>query len=164
MDCSIPGFPVHHLLPELAHAHDYQIGDVIQPSHSLLSPSSPTFNLFQHQNLRIKWPKYQSFRISPSNEYSGLISFRTDWFDLLGVQRTLKSLLQHHSLNASILPCSGFFTVQLSHPYMTTGKTKAFTRQTFVVSVCMCIIVKLLFKQAVNLTVALMHLSSPTFV
>ena len=82
--------------------------------------------------LRIKWPKYWSFSISPSNEYSGLISFRMDWLALLAVQGTLKSLLQHHSSKASIPQCSAFFTVQLSHPYMTTGKTIALTRQTFV--------------------------------
>ena len=84
--------------------------------------------------LRIRWPKYWSFKlsISPSNEYSGLISFRIDWFDLLAVQGTLKSLLQHHSSKASILLRSAFFIVQLSHPYMTTGKTKALTRRTFV--------------------------------
>ena len=84
--------------------------------------------------IHIRWPKYQSFSfsISPSNQYSGLISFRTDWFDLLAVQGTLKSLLQHHSTKASILRCSAFFTVQLSHPYMTTGKTIPLTRRTFV--------------------------------
>ena len=82
--------------------------------------------------LRIRWPKYWSFSISPSNEYSWLISFRIDWFDLLAVQGTLKSLLQHHNLKASILWCSAFFMVQLSHPYMTTGKTIALTIQTFV--------------------------------
>ena len=84
--------------------------------------------------LRIRWPKYWSFslNISPSNEHPGLISFRMDWLDLLAVQGTLKSLLQHHSLKASILQCSAFFIVQLSHPYMTTGKTIALTRRTFV--------------------------------
>ena len=82
--------------------------------------------------LRIRWSKYRSFSISPSNEYSGLISFRVDWLDLLAVQGTLKSLLQHHSLKASALWCSAFFTVQLSHPYMTTGKAIALTVQTFV--------------------------------
>ena len=110
----------------------------IQPSHPLSSPS-PAFNLSQHQGLFqsvlcIRWPKYWSFSfsISPSNEYSGLISFRIDWFDLLAVQGTLESLLQHHSSKASILWCSAFFIVQLSHPYMTTGKTIALTRWTFV--------------------------------
>ena len=107
-------------------------------SHPLSSPSPPAFNLSQHQDLfyesvlRIRWPEYCSFSfsISPSNEYSGLISFRMDWLDLLAVQGTLKSLFQHHSLKASILWCSAFFMVQLLHPYMTTGKTIALTLQT----------------------------------
>ena len=115
-------------------------GDAVQPSHLLSSPSPPAFNLSQHQDLsnesvfHIRWPKYWSFSfsISPSNEYSGLFSFRIDWFDLLAVQGTLKSLLQHHSSKASILQHSGFFRVQLSHPYMTTGKTIAVIRRTFV--------------------------------
>ena len=95
----------------------------------------PSIRVFSNGSvLHIRWPKYWSFRfsISPCNEYSGLISFRMDWLDLLAVQGTLKSLLQHHSSKASILRCSAFFTVQLSHPYMTTGKTKALTRWTFV--------------------------------
>ena len=102
---------------------------------SLLLPSIfPSIRVFSNESvLRIRWPKYWSFSfISPSNEYSGLISFRMDWLDLLAVQGTLKSLLQHHSSKASILWCSAFITVQLSHPYMTTGKTLALTRQTFV--------------------------------
>ena len=102
----------------------------------LLLPSIfPSIRVFPKESvLRIRWPKYWnvSFTISPSNEYSRLISFRMDWFDLLAVQRNLKSLLQHHSSKASILQCSAFFIVQLSHPYMTTGKTIAWTRQTFV--------------------------------
>ena len=110
------------------------------PSHPLLSPSSPAFNLSQHQGLSnesflcIRWPKYWrfNFSISPSNEHSGLISFRMDWLDLLAVQEILKSLLQHHSSKASILRCSAFFIVQMSHPYMTNGKTIALTRWTFV--------------------------------
>ena len=131
MDCTTPGFPVHHQLPELAQIHVHWVRDAIQPSHLLLSPSSPTFNLSQHQGLflwvgsSIRWLKYWSFSISPSNEYSGLISFRIDWFNLLGIQGTLKSLPQHHSSKASILQHSDFFMVQLSHPYMTTGKTIA---------------------------------------
>ena len=140
MDCSTPGFPVLQRLPELTQTHVHRVSDDIQPSHSLPSPSLPAFNLSQHQNLFQflllcnKWPKYWifSFSISPSNEYSGLISFRMDWLDLLAVQEALKSLLQHHSSKASILWCSAFFIVQLSHPYMTTGKTRALTRQTFV--------------------------------
>ena len=140
MDCSMPGLPVHHQFPEFTQTHGHWVGNTIQPSHPLSSPSPPTFNLFQHQDL-CKWvssshhvAKYWSFsfNISPSNEYSGLISFRMDWLDLLAVQGTLKSLLQHHSSKASILLCSAFFIVQLSHPYMTTGKTIALTRWTFV--------------------------------
>ena len=128
MHCSMPGLLVHHQLPELAQTHVHGVGDAIQPSHPLSSPFPPAFNLSQHQVfsnesvLCIRWPKYWnfSFSISPSNEYSGLISFRIDWFDLLAVQDTLKSLLQHHSSKASILQCSAFIMVQLSHSYMTT--------------------------------------------
>ena len=101
----------------------------------LLSSIFPSIGVFSNESaLRIRWPKYWSFsfNISPSNEYSGLIPFRTDWFDNLAVQGTLKSLLQHHSSKASILLCSAFFIIQLSHPYMTTGKTIALTRWTFV--------------------------------
>ena len=126
----------HHQLLELAQTHVHRVGDAIHPSHPLSSPS-PAFNLSQHQGLFnesvfcIRWPKYWgfSFSISPSNEYSGLISFRMNWLDLLAVQGTLKSLLQHHNSKASILWCSVFFTVvQLSHRYMTTAKTIALTR------------------------------------
>ena len=129
MDCSMPGFPVHPQLPEFTQTHFRRVCDAIQPSHPLVSPSPLAFNLSQHQGLEsvlyIKWPKFWSFSfsISPSNEYSGLISFRMDWFGLLAVQGTLKNLLQHHSSKASILRCSALFIVQLSHPYMTTGKT-----------------------------------------
>ena len=99
----------------------------------LLPPIPHSIRVFSNESvLCIKWPKYWSFSISPSNEYSGLISFRMDWFDLLAVQETLKSLLQHHSSKASILQCSAFFIVQLSHPYVTTGKAIALTRWTFV--------------------------------
>ena len=140
MNCSTPGLPVHHQLPEFTRTHVHRVGDTIQPSHPLPSPSPPALNLSQQQGLsnesvlRIRWPKYWSFNfnISPSNEHSGLISLRMDWLDLLAVQGTLKSLLQHHSSKASILRHSAFFTVQLSHPYMTTGKTIALTRRTFV--------------------------------
>ena len=120
---------------------DSYVGDAIQPSHPLSSPSLPAFNLAKHQGF-FQWvkfftlggPKYLSFSfsISLSNEHWGLISFRIDWLDLLAVQGTLRSLLQHHSSKASILQCSAFFMVQLSHPYMTTGKTMALTRWTFV--------------------------------
>ena len=101
----------------------------------LLPPIPPSIRVFYNEStLRMRWPKYWSFSfsISPSNEYTELISFRMDWLDLLAVQGTLKSLLQHHSSKASIFRCSAFFTVHLSHPYMTTGKTTALTRQTFV--------------------------------
>ena len=140
MECSTPGFPVLRHLLELAQTHVHWVSDAIQPSHHLLSPSPPAFNLSQHQissnelALRNRWPKYWCFifSINPSNEYSGLISFRIDLFNLLAVQGTLKSLLQHHSSNASILHHSSFFMVQLSHQYMTTGKTIALIRQTYV--------------------------------
>ena len=125
-----PGFPVHHQFPELAQTYVHQVSDAIQPSHSLLSSSPPALNLSQHQNL-LKWVSFShqvakvlefQLQISPSSEQSGLISFRMDWLDLLAVQGTLKSLLQHHSSKASILQHSAFFIIQLSHPYMTTGK------------------------------------------
>ena len=138
MDCSTPALPVLHYLPEFAQTHVHQVDDTIQPSHPLSSPSPPAFNLpsirvFSSElALHIRWPKYWSFRISPSNEYSGLISFRIDWFDLLAVQGTLKSLLQHHNSKASILHHSASFMIQLSHPYMTTGEIIASTIQTFV--------------------------------
>ena len=141
MDCSTPGFPVHHQLPELAQTHIHWVSNAIQPAHPLLSLSPPAFNLSQHQCLfqwvsslvHIRWPKYQSFSfsINPSNEYSGLIYFRMDWLNLLEVQGTLRSLLQHHHSKASVLWHSAFFMVQLSHPYMTTGKIVASTRLTF---------------------------------
>ena len=140
MDCSMPGLPVHHQLLELAQTHVHLVSNVIQPSLPLLSFSPPAFNLLQHQGLfnelvlLIRCPKNWSFifNISPSDEYSGLISFRIDWLDLLAVQGTLKSLLQHHGSKASMLWRSGFFIIQLSHPYMTTGKSVALTRWTFV--------------------------------
>ena len=130
MHCSTSAFPVHHHLSELTQTHAHWVSDAIQPSHPLSSPSPPAFNVSQHQGLlkclvlRIRWPKYWSFSfsISPSNEYSGLISFRMDWLDLLAVQGTHKNLLQHHSSKASILWDSAVFIVQLSHPHMTTGK------------------------------------------
>ena len=136
MNRSTPGFPVRHQLPELTQIHVHRVGDAIQPLHPLLSPSPSAFNLssirvFSNESvLPIRWPKYWSFSfsISPSKEYSGLTSFRMDWLDLLAVQGTLKSLLQHHSSKTSILQRSAFFILQLSHPYMTTGKTIALTR------------------------------------
>ena len=120
MDFSTPGFRVLHYLPEIVQTHVHWVGDAVQQSHPLLLPS-PALNLSQHYHIR--WSNYWSFSISPSNEYSGLISFRVDWFDLLAVQGTLRSLLQHHSLKASIPWPSDFFMVQLSHPNMTTEKT-----------------------------------------
>ena len=140
MNRSTPGLPVHHQLPEFTRTHVHRVGDAIQPSHPLLSPfrlppTPPSIRVFSSEStLPTRWPTYWSFSfsVSPSNEHPGLISFRMDWLNLFAVQRTLKSLLQHHSSKASILWCSAFFAVQLSHPYMTTGKTIALTRQTFV--------------------------------
>ena len=135
----MPGFPVHHQLPELT---QMSVELVMLSNHFilccplLLLPSIfPSIRVFSKESiLYIRWPKYWifSFNISSSNEYSGLISFRMDWLYLLAVQGTLKSLLQHHSSKASTLRCSDFFIVQLSHPYMTTGRTIALNRQTFV--------------------------------
>ena len=140
MNCSTPGFPVHHQLSESIQTHVHCVGDAIQPSHPLSSPSPPSLHLSQHSIFSnesafcIRWPTYWSFSfsISLSNEHPGLISFRIDWLDLLADQGAVKSLLQHHSSKASIFRHSVFFIVQLSHPYMTTGKTIALTRQTFV--------------------------------
>ena len=143
MGCSTLGFPVHHQLQELAQTNVYQVGDANQPTHPLSFSSSlllmpsvfPSIRVFSNElALCIRWPKYWSFSFSnsPSNEYSGLISFRMNWFDLLAVQGTLKSLLQHHTSKPSILRHSTFFMVQLSHPYITIGKTIALTRWTFV--------------------------------
>ena len=140
MDRSMPDLPVRHQLPESTQTHVHWVGDATQPSHPLPSPSppapiSPSIRVFSNEStLRMRWPKYWSFSfsISPSNEHLGLISFRMDWLDLLAVQGTLKSLLQRHSSKASILRRSAFFTVQLLHPYMTTGKTIALARWTFV--------------------------------
>ena len=130
-----------------AQAHVHWVNDAIQPSHPLSSPSPPALNLSQHQGLCIQWPKYWScsFRISPFNEYLGLISFRIDWFDFLAVQGTLKSLLQHHSSKSSILRHSAFLMVQLPYLYMTTGKTIALTIQTFVKTVMSLLSIYLFF-------------------
>ena len=136
---STPGLPVHHQLPELAQTHVHRVGDVSQPSYPLWSllllPSIfPSIRVFSNESvLCIRWLKYWSFNfsISPSNEYSGLISFRTDWFDLLAVQGIFKSLLQHHRSKASILWHSAVSVVQLSHPYMTPGRTTALTKVRF---------------------------------
>ena len=142
MDCSTPGFPVHHQLPAWGGLLKLMSIESVRPSNHLilccpllhLSSIFPSIRGFSFESVPcIRWPKYWSFsfRISPSNEYSGLISFRMDRLDLLAVQGTLKSLLQHHSSKASILQHSAFFMVQLSHPYMTTRKTITLTRQTF---------------------------------
>ena len=136
MKCSMPGFPVLHYLLEFSQIHVHCVDDAIQTSLPLLPSSPPTLNLSEHRvfsselALHIRWPKYWSLSSSVhlSNEYSGLISFKIDWFDLLAVQGTLKSLLQHHR---SILQRSAFFITQLSHPYVTNGKTIALTRRTF---------------------------------
>ena len=143
------------------------IESVIPSSHLilchplLLLPSNfPRNRVFSSELLiHIRWPKYWSFSISPSNEYSGLASFRINWFDLLAVQRTLKSLLQHHSSNASIIWCSAFFIVQLSHPYMTTGKTIVLTRQTFVGKV-----MSLLFTMLSRFVIAFLPRSKPLLI
>ena len=140
MNCSTPGLPVHHQLPESTQTRVHRVGDAIQPSHLLSSPSPPALNLSQHQGLFQRVSSLhqvarvlefqlqrQSFQRTP-----GLVSFRTDWLDFLAVQGILKSLLQHHSSKASILWRSAFFIVRVSHPYVTTGKTIALTRQTFV--------------------------------
>ena len=141
MNCITPGLPVHHQHPEFTQTH-VCIESVMPFSHLilcrsllLLLPIPPSIRVFSNEStLHMRWPKYWSFSfsISTSNEHPGLISFRMDWLDVLAVQGTLRSLLQHHSSKASILWLSAFFTVQLSHPYMTTGKTRALTRRTFV--------------------------------
>ena len=139
MNCSMPGLPVHHQFPEFTQTHIHwsviPSNYLILYSPLLLPPSIfPSIRVFSNELvLCIRWPKYWhiSFNISPSNEHSGLIFFRMDWLDLLTVQGTLRSLLQHHSSKALVLWCSAFFTVQLSHPYMTTGKTIALTGWTF---------------------------------
>ena len=140
MNCSTLGLPVHHQLPEFTQIHVHRVGDAIQPSHPLSSlllliPIPPSIRVFSNEStLHMRWPKYWSFSFSiiPSKEHPGPISFRMDWLDLLAVQGTLNSFLQHRHSKASILRRSAFFTVQLSHPYMTTGKTIALTRRTFV--------------------------------
>ena len=156
MGCSTPGLPVHHQLPDIKLM---SIESVMSSNHLilchplLLLPSIfPSMRVFSSESvICIRWPKYWScsFNISPSNEYSGPISYRMDWLDLLAVQETLKSLLQHHSSKASILRCSAFFMVQLSHPYMTTGKTTGLTRRTFVGKV-----ISLLFNMLSRLVMA----------
>ena len=140
MNRSMPGLPVHHQLLEFTQTHI--IESVIPSSYLILCrpllplpPIPPSIRVFSNEStLHMRWPKYWSFSVSIilSKEHPGLISYRMDWLDLPAVQGTLKSLLQHRSSKASILPCSAFFTVQLAHPYMTTAKTIALTRRTFV--------------------------------
>ena len=135
LDYSTPGFLIFHYLPEIAQTHVDWVSDAIQPSHPV-TPFSfcPSIKVFSNKSaLHVRWPKYWSFSfsISPSNEHSGLTSFSSDWFDLL-VQRTLESLLQHYNSKASVFQCSAFFMVPLSHLYMITGKTIAWTTQVFV--------------------------------
>ena len=140
MNHSTPGFPVHHQLQEFIQTQCIKL--VMPSSHLILGHPllllpliSSSIRVFSNEStFHMSWPMYWSFTfsVSPSNDHPGLISFRMDWLDLLAVLRTLKSLLQHHSSNTSILWCSAFFMVQLSHPYMTTGKTIALTRRTFV--------------------------------
>ena len=166
MNRSTPDLPVHHQLLEFTQIHVHRVCDAIQPSHPLSSPSPPAPNppsikVFSNEStLRMRWPKFWSFSISiiPSKEIPGLISFRMGWLDLLAVQGTLKSLLQHHSSKASILQCSAFFTVQLSHPYMTTGKTIALNRRTLVGKV-----MSLLFNMLSRLIIAFLPRSKLFF-
>ena len=139
MNHSTPGLPVHHQLPEFTQTHVHRVQDAIQPSHLccrllLLPPIPPSIRVFSNvSTLRMRWPKYWSFSFSIilSKEIPGLLSFRMDWLDLTAVQGTLKSLLQHHSSKASIFWHSAFFRVQLSHPYVITGKSIALTRRIF---------------------------------
>ena len=139
MNCSMPGLPVHHQLPEFTQTHVHWVSDAIQPSHPLLSPFflAPILRsitvFFNESNLCMRWPKFWSFSFSiiPSKEIPGMISFRMDWLDLFAVQETVKSLLQYHSSKGSIPRHSAFFTIQLSHLYLTTGKTIALIRRNF---------------------------------
>ena len=148
MDCSTPGLHVYHQLLEFTQTHVHWVSDAIQSSHPLSSPFPPAFNLSQHQGL-FKWvssshqvAKVLEFQLQHQSFqwYSGLISFRMDWLNLLAVQGTLKSFLQHHSSKASILWCSAFFIVQLSYPYMTTRKTIALTRP-LSAKLCLCFLI-----------------------
>ena len=167
MNCSKPGFPVHHQLPESTQTHVHRVSDAIQHlilCHPLLLLPSifPSIRVFSNESaLHIRWPKNWSFsfNISPSNEYPGLTSFRMDLLDLLEVQGTPKSLLQHHRSKASILQHSAFFIVQLSHLYMTTRKTTALTRQIFVGKV-----ISLLFNMLSRLAITFLPRSKPLLI
>ena len=164
MNRSTPGLPVHHHLLEFTQTHVHRVRDAIQPFILcrlllLLPPIPPSIRVFSNEStLRMRWPKYWSlsFSITPSKEIPGLISFRMDWLDLLAVQGTCKSLLQCHSSKASILWCSAFFTVQLSHPYMTTGNTIALSRWTLVSKV-----MSLLFNMLPRLVITFLPRSKP---
>ena len=153
----MPGLPVHHQLLKSTQTHVCWVSDAIQPSHPLSSHSLPAFNLSQHQGLfksvssSHQVAKVLEFQLQHQSFqwYSRLISFRIDWLDLLAVQGTLKSLLQHHSSKAPILLCSAFFTVQLSHPYMTTGKTIALIRWTFV-NIVMSLLLNMLSRLVIS--------------
>ena len=162
MDYSMPGLPIHHQLPEFTQTHAHWVSDVILCRPLLLPPSVfPSIRVFSNELvLHNRWPKYWSFSFSssPSNEYSGLISFRIDWFNLLAVQGSLTSLLQHHSSKASILQWSALFMIQLPHPYMTTGKIIALTRRTFVGKV-----MSLLFNMLSTLVIAFLPRSKCLF-
>ena len=165
MNISMPGLSVHHQLPEFTQTHVHWVSDAIQPSPPLSSPSPPAPNTSQHQGLFQQVNSSNEvakvldfhFSISPSKEHSGLISFRMDCLDLFAGQGSLKSLLQHHSSTASIFQCSAFFTVQLKHPYMTTGKTIALTRQTFVGKV-MCLLFNILSRLVITFLPRSKHL------
>ena len=162
MNCSMPGLPVHHQHPEFTQTHVHRVSDAIQPvmpsSHLilcrpllLLPPIPPSNRVFSNEStLHMRWPKYWgfSFSIISSNEIPGLISFRMDWLDLLAVKGTLKSLFQHHSSKVPILQRSAFLIVQLSHPYMTTGKTISLTRWIFI-----CKVMSLLFNMLSRLVI-----------
>ena len=160
MHCSTSGLPVHHQLPELTQTHVHWVCDAIQPCHPLscllpLPLIFPSIRVFSNElALHIRWPKDWSFTIIPATGYSGLISFRIDWFDLLAVQGNLKSLLQHHSLKASVPWCSAFFMVQPSHSCKTTGKTIALTAWAFV-----CKVMSLLFNMLSRFVIAFLSRS-----
>ena len=162
MDCNMPSFPALHYIPEFAQIYVHWVSDAIQTFilyHPLLLLPSifPNIGVFSNElALLIRWPKYWSFSFSidPSEEYSGLIPFRIDWFYLLAVQETLRSLLQHHSLKISIVWCSAFIMVQFSHPYMTAGKTTAFTIWAFVSKV-----ISLLFNMLSRFAITFLQLS-----
>ena len=163
MNCSVPGFSVLHDLSEFAQTLIHWVGFAIQPSHPLSTSCPalifPSIRVFSNESvLRIRWPNYWSFSISPSNKYSGLISFRIDWFDLPAAQGILKSLLQQHCSKASVLQHSAFFMVQLAHPYMTTGKTMAMTIWTLVAKV-MSLLFNTLTRFAITFLPRSKHLS-----